>query len=114
MVVIENKEIKLDTVNIGMSPLDKDGNRKPLFYKYLIEIAVRNRPNDGFDVSEMRKRMRILDVTEVCKENERMQFEDSYYETLKDCVVKMKWAVIDRGIDKFIQDIENASNKVKT
>jgi len=63
----------------------------------------------GFDVSEMRKRMRVVDVLEkaIEKKEKTINLEDADYDELKKCVDSMRWAIVDKGILEFCDLIED-------
>lgn len=72
-------------------------------YSGLIAVCVRNPPKDGYDVTEMRKRIKILDITD--KGDETLEFEDADYECVKQCVKGMRWASVHKEIVEFVDYI---------
>ncbi len=64
-------------------------------------------PQQGATIDEMRKAMKVLDVTE--KAGEEMKFEDAEMSHIKEKVEAMKWAIMDRGIIQFVDDINDNS-----
>lgn len=77
-----------------------------LSYKELIISCMNNGPKDGFSASEMRLRLRILDVLETC-ENSILVLEDQDAEKLKECVKSMRWGLIHKDIPIFEDDIDS-------
>ena len=70
-----------------------------LTYGDLIQLCIDNTPQGWFSVTEMRIRLRILDV--IKKWWDKLKFEDEDYKTVKKCVSDMKWWVIHKDIIDF-------------
>lgn len=91
--------------NIELKTIKSDSGTE-LQYKELILTAVKAPPQGGFDPDTMRKRMRVVDAVELAeKKNQPIQLEDEDVSTLKQCVKTVKWAILDKGIIAFIDEI---------
>jgi hypothetical protein len=80
-------------------------------YRAVIEQCLRV-PLDrqtGATIDEMRKSIRILDALEVASDT--LALEDADWEFLKRKVDAMPWAVVDRRIVRFHDDIVGASDE---
>ncbi|HYW86939.1 MAG TPA: hypothetical protein VFB50_04170 [Chloroflexota bacterium] len=83
-------------------------------YRTLVEAALRvplDRQN-GATIAEMRKSMRVLDALD-CSENGILELEDADWQVLKDKVEKMPWAMVDRRILEFCDDVMEATDAPK-
>jgi hypothetical protein len=67
-------------------------------------------PQKGIDIEEMRKSIKVLDVVD--KSNGVLELEDADWETLKAKTIAMPWAVVDRRILQFHDDVVMATDKV--
>ena len=61
----------------------------------------------GADIAEMRNSIRVLDALD--KSNGVLELEDSDWEHLKQKTMAMQWAVIDRCILQFVDDVTLAT-----
>ncbi len=68
-------------------------------YSDLIMLCVKNPPQGGYDMTEMRKRIKVLDVIE--KGGETLEFEDADFECVKNCVKNMRWGFAHQEIINF-------------
>lgn len=84
-----------------------EGSEKEITYAALVKDCVKAMNQQGLDVEELRKRIRIIDALE--KAGEKLELEDQDAETLKTLVRAQKWAVVDRSIIQFIEDVEAMS-----
>ncbi len=73
-------------------------------YANLVKAVVNTPPKDGFTADEMRSRMRILDCLE--KANGILELEDSDTKKFKQCTKDMKWAMMNKEIVQFCDDVE--------
>lgn len=89
MKTIENKKISIP------------GDIKK--YSGLITVCVQNPPQGGYDVDEMRKRIKIIDIIE--KGGTALVFEDADFDCLKQCVNSMRWAYMHKEILNFLDYI---------
>lgn len=89
MKTVENKKLKI--------PGDVEE------YSDLIMICVKNPPQGGYNVDEMRKRIKVMDVIE--KGGDSLGFEDADYECVKQCVKSMRWASVHKDIIDFVDYI---------
>ncbi len=72
-------------------------------YSDLITICMRNPPQGGYDVEEMRKRIKVMDTLD--KGGKTLEFEDADFECVKQCVKNMRWASIHKEILEFVDYI---------
>ena len=82
---------------------------KKLSISDLIKGAINSVGREGVNSEEMRKRQRVLDALE--KGTDKMSLEDADYETLKECVDKMQWAMVHKDILAFVDDVNNAKKE---
>jgi hypothetical protein len=80
------------------------GKPETLSYSELAIFCVNSMPEGGFDVTEMRNRIKILDALD--KANGTVKIEDAATETLKACVNSMKWAFMHKDVVSFIEEVE--------
>ncbi len=92
MKVIENKKLSI-----------KPGDIKDYFN--LIALCVNKSPEGGYDISEMRKRVKILDKLEGGKD--KVEFEDAEFACIKQCVVNMRWGFAHIDLINFVDYISN-------
>lgn len=100
MSTIKNKECEL----VVKLP---NGASVPIKKKYsdLIIDSLNNPPQTGFNVKEMKDRMRIVDIAE--KANGEITIEHpADIEKLKQCVDAMPWAVLSKDLIVFLDEIE--------
>ncbi len=72
-------------------------------YSDLIKVCINRPSKDGCDISEMRKRIKVIDVIE--KGGKSLEFEDADFECLKQCVKNMRWFVVHKEIIEFVDYI---------
>lgn len=82
-------------------------------YRLLIETVVRT-PIDrqsGATIDEMRKGIRILDALD--RASTVLELEDADWEHLKTKVERMPWAMIDRRLVQFYDDVNEATDAIR-
>ncbi|HJY24968.1 MAG TPA: hypothetical protein VJ649_04760 [Actinomycetes bacterium] len=82
-------------------------------YRTLVEAAIRT-PLDrqqGASIDEMRKGIRVLDALD--RAADVLELEDADWLHLKEKVQKMPWAMVDRRIVQFHDDITEATDAVR-
>ena len=67
-------------------------------------------PQQGADIEEMRKGIRVLDALEAA--DQVLELEDADWEHLKQKTEAMQWAFVDRRIIAFVEDISSAQEQV--
>ena len=69
----------------------------------LINSVLNNTPERGFTFDELKKRRRISDQLEKAEKEKlnELILEDSDFETLRECVKNMNWAVRSKEIESF-------------
>jgi hypothetical protein len=67
-------------------------------------------PQQGADIEEMRKGIRVLDALEAA--DQVLELEDADWEHLKQKTEAMQWAFVDRRIVTFVEDIHAAQEQV--
>ena len=92
---LENKETTIE-----------NGDKK-LTYFDLAKTCVNVPPQAGFDVQEMNKRLRVIEKLE----GEKAEFEDADFETLKQCVMEMKWGILSREVSDFVKYIQEETEE---
>ena len=110
------KRIRLLSLPDPKSPYPGDpgyeANR--IDYRILVEQAARmplDRQN-GATIPEMRQSIRILDALDAAQGGV-LELEDADWEHLRQKVEKMPWAMIDRRIVQFYDDITGATDAVR-
>jgi len=58
----------------------------------------------GFDVITMSARLKVIDKLH----GEEVSLEDAEYNTLRECVESMKWAIIHKDLVEFVEYIKEA------
>ena len=95
-------------------PESKDSKRM-MTYVDLLRLALEHRPEQGFVLSEMRARMRILDKIDALKPDPEnateLVLEDADFEKLKYCVAQAKWGFIHRDLVQFGTDVEGSPKR---
>lgn len=71
----------------------------------LIKISLNNPPREGFELKEMRARLRIDIAIDKIKEN-KLELEDADFEVLKRCVQNMRWVSRDKKLIEFLEVFE--------
>ena len=83
------------------------GKEKPIYYSDLLETCCNNiDPRTGVNATEMKSRLRLLDITQKDKNGnppKEIKMEDSDFETAKKLTSEMKWAIIHKDILDFLQ-----------
>jgi hypothetical protein len=80
-------------------------------YRATIEQAIRN-PLDrqkGATIDEMRKGIRVLDALDAATDDV-LSLEDADWQHLKEKVEAMPWAIVDRRIIQFHDDVTQATD----
>ena len=96
---LKNKEID----NIEFNKIIKEKGLQT-DYKSVITMIINSPPREGLSISDMRKRIKILDLLE--KSDEILEIEDEYYKLLQGLVKNFKWMQIDKNIIEFCSDFE--------
>lgn len=97
MKKIINKTVKVEVPTVdGKTTIERK-------YSELITECVNNPPKEGFSVSEMQHRMRILKEAE--KANGELRLEDADFEKLRECVKAMRWKFMSPDIIAFCESI---------
>lgn len=94
-----------------MKKRDVSGNEDGFLeinYREQILGMVRQPSGDHFDVPEMRKAMRLIDVIEPADDGDTVGLEDADWEYLKERVMHGRYVVADNAILSFIADVEGA------
>ena len=60
-------------------------------------------PQGGYDITEMRKRIRVTDV--IAEGGDFFEFEDADFACIKQCVESMRWGFAHKDILHFIEYI---------
>lgn len=85
----------------------KHGKNPNLNTKNLIISALENPTEGGFSVTEMRNRLKVMDKVDALNEESTvLELEDAEFETVKNAVKQVKWAIL----DKFIVEFEDSFN----
>jgi len=111
-----NKLRKIELKKVDMTvkgPNNKDVEMA-FDYKDSLTGALNQPPVDertghprGFGPVEMRKRLKVIEQVENCKDN-KLLLEESEYKELKKCVQDQKWQMAHPIILQYLDDVENA------
>lgn len=72
-------------------------------YADLLVLCVNEPPQGGYDVAEMRKRIKIMDV--IGEGGDFFEFEDADFACIKQCVEGMRWNFAHKDILNFIEHV---------
>lgn len=104
MITFLNKPLQ---INISDEKLEG----KPA-YSDLIKVCLNDRPQQGFSIEEMRKRIKVLDViedaiekAEVDRSEVSFEFEDDQAALIHQCVKQMKWFQLNKEIVEFVDHV---------
>lgn len=82
-------------------------------YIELIRALLSKAPKEGFGLTEMQIRMKILDKLDVLKpvmkgdKSQELKLEDSEAAKLSECIDLMSWGVIHKDILNFMNDMKS-------
>ena len=72
----------------------------------LIRAALTSPSKDGYSVSDISKRLKILNVLDLVKDDEKeLLLEDADHQILSHLVGNMRWGVISKFIKDFAEDL---------
>lgn len=99
MKSIDNKITEI--VNV-----DDQGNRLgQCSYSHLISIAIRQRPQTGYDWNDVDNRIAIQKAID--GHPDTIQLEDSYFTYLKKLLQTARWTFFHEDLRRFKEDIES-------
>jgi hypothetical protein len=108
------KRIPLRTLSDpSFQPGSADFAANVIVWADVIKQVIR-RPLDqqkGADIEELRKGIRVLDAVDK-SDGKVLALEDADYEHLKEKTHAMPWAMVDRRILQFIDDVDNAGENL--
>lgn len=78
-----------------------------LTYAQLIINMLPSIPDGGLTYDEIKKRSRLENVLEKCVDLSEIVLEDADATYLEEFVTKLRYAVYDRKINLFIEDVKN-------
>ena len=71
----------------------------------LMNLALNNPPREGFDLKEMKARLRVEEAFSKKKDG-KIQLEDADFDILKRCVQSMRWVSRDKKLIEFLEVFE--------
>lgn len=85
-----------------------DTNLPPIEYAAVLREVVRRplNPQAGVSIAEMRQSLRVLDALE--HPNGTLELEDADFLHLKEKLLSMPWAMVDKRILELVDDVSNA------
>ena len=101
-------------IPIKKHELAKNDDKEQLTTLDLVKAVVSSKssPMEGFEISEVRKRLRILDAVDAThKESTVLELEDADFDYLAKLANSHKWPVIDRMIVEFADSLEKPEAK---
>lgn len=105
------KSINLSITEEQIEVNTKEGV-KPITFKIssvdLLKQAVNSPSKNGYSISEMKQRLRLLDIIEKAdnEKSETIEFEDADFKTVSDLVRDTKWTVLSKAVIKFSDEFE--------
>ena len=93
MKTIENKKFKIE---------GKDNS-----YGDMLKSCVSLPPQGGFSLEDIEKRLRILSAVN----DKEIKLEDADYNLAMECILKMRWGILDKAIIEFRDDFKAAKSK---
>lgn len=74
----------------------------------LLKTAINNPTKNGYSVSEMRQRIKILDLIDEAEKTEatKLELEDVDFQALSQLVKETRWNVLSRSIIDFSEQFE--------
>lgn len=78
-------------------------------YADLIMLCMNHPPQGGYDIAEMRKRIKVMDV--VAESGDSIEFEDADFACVKQCVSDMRWGFAHKDILDFIDHITDGKKE---
>ena len=103
-----NAKVPLKSFNISV----RGGDPVTVHYKELIVGALNAVPEGGLAPSGMRERIGILDKLEISKDG-FVYLSEEEFKTVYNLVKDQKFAVVDKGFVRYIDDLEKISNDMK-
>ena len=103
--------LTLKTIATSVKKPAQDGSDAgflEIAYREQILGMVRGPSGDHFDIPEMRKAMRVIDLIEAAEDGDTVGLEDADWEYLRDRVTHGKYVIADKAILSFVADIEGA------
>ena len=115
MKLIENRKFK-NPITLGQSDIQITE------YVQLIQVALNNPPEGGFQIEQMRERIKISEVIIKAsqdsdgnkKDTKKIEFEDSHIKIIQGCVNTLRWGGLNPEIVDFndyinteIKDVES-------
>lgn len=88
------------TINLTITKENHNGKDIEVKTTDLIKACVNNVPQGGLSISEMIKRIRIMDLVNSASGPE-IQIEDADFDNLKIYMNAMKWTVVSKAIVEF-------------
>jgi hypothetical protein len=85
-----------------MQFLDDSGKSRDVTYADLIKYCLDTPPQGGFSVSEMSKRIKILDILENSESGANLSFGKDQGNTIMQCIDSSKWSRMHRDITEFV------------
>ena len=114
MYMTTQRKIELKKAKMTVKGPDNKDVEMDFDYKASLIGALNEPPTDertgqqrGFGPVEMRKRLKVVEHIEKCKDN-NLLLDDQGYRELKKCVNEQKWKMAHPVIMQYIDDGENA------
>ena len=95
-----SKTIENKTTAIRLNE-DKNANYADLLV-HLVNVPIK----EGLTVSEMKRNLRVLDILEVGKDAETLEFTKEDFKFLQKLVTNSRWGVSHKDIIEFVEYVE--------
>ncbi len=99
---LENKETKIETL---IDPQNVDGGVKNATYADLISQALKASRPEGYNLDELKKRFRVIDVMDEAKKGKDIILEDADAAFLQTMLKDFTWLVVDRDLVNLVEDV---------
>jgi len=96
----------MKTITLKQTTLAVAGQQQALTTIELIKASINNVPQEGVDITEMQKRLRVAKAVEENDSKEVLVLEDADADTLRKCVDAMRWAIVDPFIVDFVESLQ--------
>lgn len=72
----------------------------------LIKTAINNVPETGLKPDDMFQRLQALNALHDQKTNEQLNFENDHFETIYNCVLNLRFNMLEASFNHFIEQIK--------
>ena len=99
------KKIKIEKTKITKDQLLRDGDKKEVDYKALMELTLDIVPREGFTPKDIRDRNRIQNAIDKAKDC-TVSLEDADFENFVTILEGSRWPIRDKELAAFLEKFE--------